>query len=452
MKIVIIGCGKVGTKIAQQLCREGHEITVIDRSAEALARVANNEEVLCVEGSAADYAVQQEAGVPSADLVITCTFSDEVNMIACLIAKRHGAKRAIARVRDPEYYMQLPFIRDELGLSMAINPELSTASVISRILLFPAANSIEPFASGRAQMIELIVGEGNPLTGRSLIEINRQYTVKILICAIERGGEVFIPRGGDVLEKGDHLYIVSSPAQIQSFFKEIELFRSKVKNVMIAGGSRISYYLTRQLVRYGMHVKIIERDEERCRELCETLPEAEIVWGSSTSEELLDEEEIGRMDAFLALTGIDEINTMLSLYARSRGVPKVITKVDQNAFLDILDDIGVETVVSPKSVTADRILGYVRAIDASSDKNAVETLCRFVDDRLEALEFRVGRESGLIGIPLKDLTIRSEFLVACIVRSGKVIIPGGFDCLEEGDNVVIVTTLPHVQYLTEMLR
>ena len=451
MKIIIMGSGKVGHKLVEQLAQEGHDIVVIDSNPAALQALADTEDVMCVEGNAVDYQVQMEAGISEADLVIACMDGDELNMLCCLLARKHGAARTIARVRKPEYYDQLPFIREEMGLSFAINPERASANVISRVLLFPAATSIEPFAKGRVELMEFALDAGNALIGKSLVEINKRFSFRVLICAVQRGQEVFIPGGSDVLEAGDRIYLVSSHNELQSFFKEIDLFRSSVKNVMIVGGGKISYYLAKRLLSQGMYVKIIEQNMERCRELCEQLPAATVVCGDGSHEELLLEEGIQEVDAFVAMTGMDEINAILSLYAKTRNVSKIITKVTQLSFTEMLEKIGIQTIISPKEVTANQIVRYVRAVSASVADNSVESLSRLIGGRLEALEFLVEKKAPFTGIPLKDLAIQPGFLVACIVRDRDLIIPGGNDTIEEDDTVILVTTRPHVKSLHEML-
>lgn len=451
MKIVIMGSGKVGRKLVEQLAQEGHDVVVIDRNPLALQALDNGEDVLCIEGDAINYGVQMEAGIPEADLVVACTDGDELNMLCCLLAKKHGAARTVARVRKPEYYEQLPYIQEEMGLSFAINPELASADAISRVLIFPAANSIEPFAKGRVELIGFPLEKENPLVGKSLIEINQRYSFRVLVCAVQRGQNVFIPGGSDVLEEGDKIYIVSSHDDMQAFFKEIDLFRSSVRNVMIAGGGKISFYLARRLLAQGMRVKIIEQSQERCRELCEHLPEADVICGDASSQNLLQEEGLEGVDAFVALTGMDEINAILSLYARTQRVTKVVTKVTQLPFTDMLENIGIETIVSPKEVTANQILRYVRAVSASAGDNSVESLCRLIGGRLEALEFLVEKKTEFTGIPLKDLSLKQGFLIAYIVRDRKLIVPAGHDTIEEHDIVLLVTTHPHIQSLHEML-
>ena len=451
MKIIVIGKGKVGAKLSEQLVKEGYDVVVIDRNSDALES-ANNSDIICIEGNGAEYGVQMEAGISEADLVIACTSSDEINMLCCLLAKKHGAKRTIARVRNPEYYEQLPHIQEELGLSMAINPERAAAAVISRVLLFPVANNVEPLAKGRVELIEFHVEGGNPLIGKALSEINRAYGFRLLICAIQRDNHIFIPTGVDILQTGDRIHMVASHKEIQKFFEQIDLFRSSVKRVMIAGGGRISYYLAKTLLQQKIQVKIIEQNMERCRSLCETLPKAVIIHGDATNEDLLGEEGIENMDAFVAVTGLDEVNIILSIYARSKKVSKIITKVTQISFTDMLDGMGIESIISPKAVTANIILRYVRSLAASANSNSVESLIRLLDGNVEALEFHVKKKVSFLNIPLKDLSVKKGFLVACIVRKNEVIIPGGNDSIQMDDSVIVVTTHPHVQDLQDMVR
>ena len=451
MKIDIIGCGKGGKTIATRLAGEGHDITVVDHNRATLTDIAQTVDVMAVESSAFDYAAHIEKENP-ADLLISCTNSDEVNMLTGLLARKNGVARTIVRVRNPEYHDNMNQIKDELGLSMAINPEMIAADTISRVLLFPAADGVETFSNGRAELIEYPVNEGNPLIGKSMRDINMDSKVKVLIAAIERDGEVIIPTGSDVVRQGDKIYIAAGRAQIQTFLRSIDSFKTSVETVIIVGGGRISYYLAERLIREGMTVKIIERDRVRCEELAQILPEANIVWGSGTHEELLGEEGITQADAFVALTGIDEINVIIALYAKKMGVEKVVAKVNQLSFTDMLKSIGVDTIVSPKKVTANVILRYVRALHASGESSSIESLSRLVDGRVEALEVIIRENAGYVGVPLKDLKIKSGFLVACIGRRNRVIVPGGFDTIEVGDSVVIVTTHAGVTGIEEIFR
>ena len=440
MNIVVIGAGKVGTQIAIQLTKAGHSVVAVDNSRATLSALSDTEDIMCIEGSAVDYETQKEAGVSEADVVIACTNSDEVNMLTCLLAKKHGAARTIARVRDPEYYDQLSYITEDLGLSLAINPEMSAADTMSRILLFPAADGVDTFSKGKVEVINFTLEQDNPLIGKSLIQISQTYNVRVLICAISRGGKAFIPTGSDILEAGDSIYIVADHSQMISFFKKIDAFKSSVESVIIVGGGTTSYYLAKRLLAHGMTVKIIEKNEKRCDMLASELPGALIVCADGSSEEVLREEGIERADAFIAMTNFDEVNAILSIFAKENGVEKVITKINTISFSKMLKNIGVENIISPKSVTANQIVRYIRAMAASGESNAVESLSRLVEDQVEALQFIIRDDMDYIGVPLKELKIKKGYLIASITRGRKPLIPGGNDCISIGDSVVVITT------------
>ncbi len=444
MKIVVVGNGKVGHALVEQLSKEGHDIVVIDNCAKALENLVNSFDVMGVLGNGAIYSVQMEAGVENADLLIAVTSADEINMLCCLIAKKLGAKSTIARVRNPEYSEQLDYLKDDLGLSMSINPEFAAASEISRILSFPSAMKIETFSRDRVEIVEFRVGEDNPLIGIPLSAIHKKFKVKILICAVQRNNEVIIPKGDFIIHEGDKIEIASSRTQISNLFRKIGSYKNKVKNVMIIGGNRTAYYLTKQLLELGMNVKIIEINKERSEHLSELLPMATVVHGDGTEQEILLEEGLERVDAFVALTDRDEENITISIYAGVKNVPKVITKVNRLTYMEILDSIKIDSIVSPKFITANQIVQYVRAMQNSLGSN-VETLHKIVDNSVEALEFVVPNItentniSDFIDVPLKDLGIKSGILVASIIRKGQVIIPGGDDVIKAGDNVIVVT-------------
>ncbi|MDR0839919.1 MAG: Trk system potassium transporter TrkA [Christensenellaceae bacterium] len=451
MHIVIVGDGKVGYMLAEQLCIEGHDIAVIDNRSTSLTNSENSQDVICIEGNGASHKVQIEAGVPRADLLIAVTNADEVNMLCCMVAKKLGAKHTIARVRDPEYQEQMVFLKEELGLSLTINPEYAAASEISRMLRFSSAAKAESFAKGRVEVVEFNVREGGLLPGLALHDMYRQLHVRVLVCAVQRQDEVFIPDGSCVLQAGDKISIVAAPHDINAFFKAAGADPRRIKNVMIVGGGRISYYLANMLVDSGMHVKIIEQSEARCHLLSEWLPKASILHGDGTDQDLLHEEGLQGTDAFIALTGIDEENIILSMYANSCKVEKVITKVNNARFIDMLGNSGLESFISPKQITSHRILSYVRAMQNATGSN-VETLYRLVDDTVEALEFHVREDARCIGVPLKDLKLKPQFLLGAIIRKGKCIIPGGGDSLELGDSVVVVTTQRGLRDLNSILK
>ncbi|MBE6915181.1 MAG: Trk system potassium transporter TrkA [Ruminococcaceae bacterium] len=439
MRIVIIGDGKVGHTLTELLSAEGHDIVIVDRDEKVIENVVNTFDVLGIIGNGASYKVQMEAGVNKSDLLIAATSSDELNILSCMVAKKIGAKNTIARVRNPEYSEQLIFLKEELGLSLVINPEMETAMEISRVLRFPSALKIESFSRGRVDLVEIRIAANSPVAGKSLQEIAKAYSARILVCVVQRGEKIFIPNGAFILREGDHITMTGDPAGITAFFKQIGIYKEKSRSAMIIGGGKIGYYLAKRLTQSGMHVKIIEKDEERCIHLSEMLPRAEIVCGDGSEHELLIEEGLTSFDACVAMTDIDEENIIISMYAESLRVPKVVPKVNRMSLAKMLDDVGVEGAVSPKSVTTNRIVSYVRAMQNSFDNNSVETLCKIVDQKVEALEFRVTDKMKYAGVPLSNLKLKPNLLVACIVRKGKALIPGGSDCMQPGDSVIVVT-------------
>ena len=452
MKVVIVGSGKVGYTLTEQLSKEGHDVVVIDKRAEVLRYPQNVLDIMAIQGNGASCQVQKEAGVEDADLLIAVTSTDELNILCCLVAKKLGAKHTIARVRNPEYSRQLDFMKEELGLSMSVNPELAASKEIYRILRFPSAMKVEVFAKGRVELAEIKIKPGNPLDGQPLRSLYQNYKVKILVCAVQRGGEVVIPDGSFVLKEGDTISITAPPSQLISFFKAVGIFQSKARTVLIVGGGRIGFYLARQLSEVGIRVKVIEQDEARCRELGDLLPtKAMVIHGDGTEQELLEEEGVGDADAFVALTGIDEENIIISMFAKAQGAKKIVTKVNRITFLDLLGGLGIDSVISPKNITANQILRYVRAMQNSFYSSNVEALYKIVEGKAEALEFHVLESADYVDIPLKDLRTKQGLLIACIVRKGKTIIPGGEDVIQVGDSVIIVTTLPGFQDLGDIL-
>ena len=451
MKIVIIGDGKIGSTLSRLLLWEGHDIVVIDNDKNTLNNTANMQDIMCVEGNGATYDVQVEAGVPNADLVIACTSKDELNMICCVMANKLGAKRTIARIRNPEYHQQMSFLKEELGLSMYVNPELATAMDISRVVLFPSAMKIELFAKGRVELVEFKIPEDNPLCNIPVSNIYKLYNVKMLICAVQRDKEVFIPTGDFILRAGDKINITASHENIEKFFSTINKFKKKSKSVLIVGGGMIGYYLAKHLIQSGIRVKIIESDYNRCISLSELLPKATIINGDGTDQALLVEEGIETADAFAALTGIDEENIIMALFASTINVPKVIAKVNRESYTDMAEYLHIDTIVSPKHVTASLIDSYVRATSNSYGGN-IETLYRLVDGKLEALEFNVKEKSKYLNIPLKNLSLKKNVLIACIVRKRNPIIPDGNESIQIGDSVIVVTSNQHFNSLEDILE
>lgn len=451
MKIIIVGCGKVGTTLAEQLCREQHDITLIDNDAEALASLSDSIDAMSVVGNGAVYQVQMEAGIQDADLLIATTNSDELNMLCCLIAKKAGNCHTIARIRNPEYSAEIGYIREELNLSLAINPELAAAREIARLLRFPSAIKIELFSKGRIELLKFRIPEHSILHNMRVLDVVGRLKSNVLICAVERGEDVVIPDGNFVMKSGDKISFIAPHQDSAAFFYKAGIENNTIKTAMFVGGGRLTYYLGKALSDTKIRIKIIERDEERCRELSELLPGAMIIHGDGSDQQLLLEEGIGQTEAFASLTGFDEENIMLSLYAASQSKAKLVTKVNKISFENIINSLDLGSVIYPKLLTADIILQYVRAMQNSMGSN-VETLYKIVADKAEALEFRVKADAPLLGIPLERLQLKSNLLVACINRKGHIIMPRGRDTLEAGDTVIIVTTHTGLNDLKDILK
>ncbi|MBF1059061.1 MAG: Trk system potassium transporter TrkA, partial [Peptostreptococcus sp.] len=404
-----------------------------------------------INGNAINREILKEAGVEEADLLIGCTSSDEINMFSCLFAKNLGAKNTIARVRNPEYYSQLNYIKEDLGLSMIINPEFVAANVISRILRFPSAIKVETFAKGKVELMEFKIYENSELVGKQMKDVVKTFGVKILVCAIQRWDEVFIPDGNFTFEKRDKLSIAGSHEDLEKFLKKVGGLKRKVKTVMIIGGGKIAYYLCKSLENINIKTKIIERDRKTCHFLAQNLPKVDIIHGDGTDNQILEEEGIHEVDAFVSLTGIDEENIIMSMYADSKGASKVITKISQSTFKDMIDTFNLDTVISPKELTATRILQYVKAMN-NSYGSQLNSLYRIVNDKVEVLEFSVNATGRIVNQPLKDLRFKKGMLIACIVRNGKIIIPGGDDKIMVGDNIIIVTSSLRITDIEDILE
>ena len=452
MKIIIVGCGKVGTTLAEQLNRENHDITLIDTNEEAIQNISDSADVMGVTGNGAVYQVQMEAGIQDADLLIATTNSDELNMLCCLIAKKAGNCHTIARIRNPEYSSEIRYIREELNLSLAINPELAAAREIARLLRFPSAIKIEPFAKGRIELLKFLIPEHSLLNDMRVMDVVNRLKSNVLICVVERGNDVVIPDGNFVMKKGDKISFIASHQGSADFFKKAGVDNNIVKSAMFVGGGKLTHYLCRLLEDTKIKIKIIERDEERCRQLSELLPKAMIIHGDGTDEQLLLEEGIRQTEAFASLTGFDEENIMLSLYASSQSKAKLITKVNKIAFENVINSLNIGSLIQPKMLTAEIILQYVRAMQNSMGSSNIETLYKIAADKAEALEFRVKEGSPILGIPLEKLKLIDNLLVACNNRGGTIITPRGKDTVEAGDTVIVVTTHTGLNDLTDILR
>lgn len=439
MRIIIVGCGKVGTTLIEQLSREGHDITIIDRSAKLVQTLTDLYDVMGIVGNGASYSVQMEAGIENADLLIAVTESDELNLLCCTVAKRVGDCAAIARVRTPDYSTEVGYLRDKLELAMIINPELEAANEVARILYLPTALEVNSFAHGQAELIKFKIPDGNMLDNISIAHLGKNIAHNVLICAVERDGEVYIPSGNFTLKKDDVLSFVASRKAGKDFLETIGFKTNHVKSTMIIGSGKAAYYLARQLLKMGISVKIIEIDKARCEELSTLLPKAIIINGDGTNEALLKEEGIEYTESFVPLTGIDEENILLTLHAKQVSHAKVITKINRITFKSVISGLNLGSVVYPRYITSETIIAYVRARHNSLDSN-IETLYHMFDHRVEAIEFRVGEKSTVTNIPLMNLPLKKDLLLSFINRNGRIIIPSGQDCIKVGDTVMIVTT------------
>lgn len=451
MQIMIVGCGKVGINLTEQLTKEGHNITVIDQDRSIVTAVSNKYDVMGVVGNGISYSVQAEAGLKDTDLVIAVAGSDELNLLCCLIAKKMGNCNTIARVRNPIYSKEIDVIREELGLSMVINPELAASFEMARLLRFPSAMKIETFAKGRVEIIKMVIGEDSPLHELSVMEITTKLKCDVLICAVERGEEVTIPNGSFVLQAGDVVSVVASPKNSGAFFKKMGFDTHQVKDAMIVGGGEISYYLASQLLSMGISVKIIELKKERCEELSVLLPKAVIINGDAIDQNILMEEDLKHAEAFVSLTNIDEENILLSLFAKSESNAKIITKINRISFDNVISNLNLGSVIYPKHVTAEYILRYVRAMQNSIGSN-IETLYQLIEDKVEALEFVIRQDAPVIGIPLEKLNLKKNLLLCSINRKGQIITPRGQDMMQLGDTVIIVTSHHGLDDIADILE
>lgn len=451
MKIIIIGCGKVGFALAEGLTQENHDVTIVDSSAERLQDVTEELDAMSIVGNGSSINTLLEAGAADTDLIIAVTGSDELNLLCCLIAKKQWDCHTVARVRNPIYNKEIELIKESLGISMIINPELAASAEIARLLRFPSAIRIDTFAKGRVELLKFRIKPEFHLDQISIAELPHKVKCDILVAGIERGENAHIPNGNFVLQNGDLLSIIASPKNAAAFFHNIGLKTNQVKNCMIIGGGTIAVYLARQLLEMKIRVVIIEKDPKRCLELSEYLPEAVIIRGDGTSRKLLMEENIEGVEAFVALTNMDEENIMLSLFAREHSRAKLITKVNRMSFDNILDQLDLGSIIYPKYITADYILRYIRAMQNSIGSN-VETLYHILDNKAEALEFCIQENSPVVDIPLKDLQLKNNLLLGCIHRKGKVIIPRGNDTIQVGDTVIVVTTQKGLDDIQDILK
>lgn len=451
MKIVIVGCGKIGKSMIASLSAEDHDILIIDNNPKVLSEVADAFDVMGVCGNAVDCDTLTEAGIEDTDLLVALTDSDEMNMLTCYLARKLGAKHTVARIRNPEYNDQsLGFLRHHLNLSISLNPERLVAEEIANILQLPAAARIERFSRRNIEMIELILPKDSPLDGMSLIKVREKYKANYLICTVQRNNQVFIPDGRFVLEGGDRIGLVAEHSAISKLLSMLGLLRKQSKSVMILGGGKPSYYLAKKLVSMGVDVKIIEKNIQTCEFLASEIPEAVIIHGDGTNQELLLEEGISNMDAFVSLTGMDEQNIMLSIFASMQNVPKVISKINREELIPMAERLGVESIISPSHLSTNIAVRYARALE-NSKGSSVETLYKLMDGKAEALEFNIKSGSRTANIALKDIHLKSNVIIAGITRGRKIIIPSGNDMILEGDKVVIVSADQRLHDIDDIL-
>lgn len=438
MEIIIVGCGKVGSNLAELLSDEDHNIVVIDTDASKTKRLSEDCDVMGLTGNGVSIDILNEAKIETADILIAVTGSDETNLLICLMAKKVSRCHTIARVRNPMYIREIDFIKAQLGVSMIINPELATAMEILRLLRFPAAETIDTFAQGRAQLFKILIRGGQVLDGLEVKNLSRVCGCDVLLCAVERGDAITIPGGDFRLRAGDMISVISSESNMIAFFRNLGMPAKPVANTLIIGGGTIGYYLAKRLVENHIHVRIIDNDPRRCEQLSRQLPGVSVIRGDGTDRQLLLEEGVEQVESFVTLTNMDEENILLALYARQFSPAKVVTKVNRLAFDEIIGHLDLGSVIYPKYITADYILQYVRAMQ-NSVGNSIATLYRILDNRVEALEFSIHDASPVVDVPLSELNLKPNQLICCIRRGNRIIIPRGADRIQIGDSVVVIT-------------
>lgn len=453
MKIIIVGAGKIGELLCKDLASEGNDITLIEQNAKILDRVLSSSDIMGIMGNGANCDILTEANVKACDVFIAVTQSDEINIISSVMAKKLGAKYSIARVRNPEYFTQMQFMSESLGIDAMLNPEAESAYCIARNLEFPTALNVETFSSNKVNIVELMVEENSYLDGLKLIDFKKNKNFKgILVCIVKRGKDIYIPTGNFVLQAKDKIYVTGIQSDLSNFYKSLGHVEERIKSVIIVGGGRITYYLTSILLERKIDVKIIELNEDRAKKLSETFENAIVVHGNGTDSDLLEEERFDKYDACVSLTGIDEENIIISMYANKKGIKKNITKINGISLFNVLELVGLQSIVTPKKIVADNIVKIVRSLASSQKEDNIETLYRIADNNVEAIEFKVPEDSLVSGIPLKDLNIKKNLLIAYIIRENQLIFPGGNDTIEARDRVIIITTEKYLNNINKILE
>lgn len=452
MKVIVVGMGKTGYKLAGLLGSESeHEVTVIDTRAESVRTATNTFDVMGVVGNATDIEILKEAGIKDTDLFVAVTGNDEINLLACLMAKKAGNLKTIARLRKREYSNSINLFKDDLGLAMAINPNFSAASVVARVLRFPSAIQIDTFAKGRIEILKFRILENSPINDIKISDLSRKLNCDILVCGVERGEKAFIPGGNFILKSGDLVSFVATPQSAAKFFETIGVKTNSVKDCLIIGGGDTAYYLARKLLTSGIKVKIIEQNIKRCEELCELLPKAVIINGDGTDADLLIEEGIENYESVVTLMGIDEENIMLSLFAMTKTDGKIVTKINRIAYDNVIEGLKLDTIINPNNITAEYIERFVRAKDNSLG-GRVESMHNILDGKAEALEFKITGDDKICGKTLEEISLKDNVIISCINRKGEIIFPRGKDYILEGDSVIVVTTMRGVMDINEILK
>ena len=438
MKIIIVGAGKVGYSLCEQLSRESHDIVAVDVDGKLLEESQQLLDIMVIRGNGASLEVLRAAGAESADVLIACTNADEINLLCCISAQKLGCKHTIARVRNPEYNQQIAFLKEQLGLSLSINPEQTAAQEIYRLIQFPLFLKRDSFDKGRVELVEIKVAEGDKLEGKKLSEIPGMLGLHVLVCAVERGDEVFIPNGRFVLEAGDRITVTAARSDLAKIIKSLDIVRKKIRYVVIVGGSKVAEYLTEELEKSGVEVTIIEKDKEVCKRLSVRFPNQLVIHGDASKKGFLESQGIGKADACITLTGIDEENLIISMYVSRIGVEKTVTKIDRTEYARLFNDKDIGSVVCPKELVASEIVRYIRSI-SNSGEGSVRSLHRIVNGKVEALEFYATGDAPYFNVPLSKLNVRPNVLIACISRNYQIIIPGGDDCIKPRDTIIVVT-------------
>ena len=442
MKIIIVGAGKVGYSLCEQLSREDHDIIVIDTDAKLLEEAQQLLDIMVIQGNGASLEVLKSAGVQDTDVLIACTNADEINLLCCISAKKLGCKHTIARVRNPEYNQQIAFLREQLGLSLSINPEQTAAQEIYRLIQFPLFLKRDSFDKGRVELVELKVDEGGKLEGKRIMDVTDILGLHVLVCAVERGDQVFIPNGRFELKANDRVTVTAARSDLAKLIKSLDIVSKKIRYVVIVGGSKVAEYLTEELEKSGVEVTLIEKDEEVCTRFSQRFPKQLVIHGDASRKGFLESQGVGRADAVIALTGIDEENLIISMYVGRLGVEKTVSKIDRTEYAKLFSDTDIGSIVCPKDLVANEIVRYIRA-KSNSGEGSVRSLHRIVNGKVEALEFLAPDSATYFNVPLSKLNVRQNVLIACISRNYQIIIPRGDDCIKPHDIIIAVTDAEH---------